>query len=214
MLTLYTTPLSANGRKVLAVRHHLGVGAEVVSVNVYAGEGRTPEHLARHPWGRIPVLVDGDLVLWESNAILVYLSDAYGDGRLLGDEPRARADVMRWLFFESSAWQPAFVPVLAEFVGSRLLAGRAPSDPARVDWHDARLRETLAGVDTHLADRAFLAGEALTLADFSLAGMMMYVRPAAFPFEAYPHLAAWLGRVERTEAWRATASDPWRAPEE
>lgn len=211
MLTLYTTPLSANGRKALAVRHHLGVGAEVVSVNVYAGEGRTPEHLARHPWGRIPVLVDGDLVLWESNAILVYLSDAYGDGRLLGDEPRARADVMRWLFFESSAWQPAFVPVLAEFVGSRLLAGRTPSDPRLVDWSDARLRENLAGVDAHLAERPFLVGDALTLADFSVAGMMTYVRPAGFPCEAYPHLAAWYERIEATAAWRETAAGPWRA---
>jgi glutathione S-transferase len=63
-VTLYTTPLSANGRKVLAVSHHLGLEPEIKLVNVYKGEGRTAEYLSINPSGKIPTLVDGDLVLW------------------------------------------------------------------------------------------------------------------------------------------------------
>lgn len=88
MLTLYTTPLSANGRKVLAVSHHLGLDPTVELIDVYKGEGRRPAYLALNPWGKIPTLVDDDFTLWESNAILQYLSEAYGDFKLSSRAPQ------------------------------------------------------------------------------------------------------------------------------
>lgn len=88
MYTLYTTPLSANGRKVVALSRHLGLDPEIVEVNVYAGMGRTPEFLGRNPWGKVPTLVDGDLTLWESNAILQYITEAHGGFRLHGRTSR------------------------------------------------------------------------------------------------------------------------------
>src|SRR4051812_35031274 len=102
MLTLYATPLSANGRKVLAVCHHLGIEPEIIVTNVYQGEGRAPEYLAINPSGKIPTLIDGDFTLSESNAILQCLSEAHGDFQLWFREPRRRADVSRWLFWEAS----------------------------------------------------------------------------------------------------------------
>lgn len=214
MFTLYTTPLSANGRKVLAVSQHLGLAPEVKLVNVYKGEGRTPEYLAINPFGKIPTLVDGWLTLWESNAILQYLSEAHGELRLWSHEPKQRADISRWLFWESSHWQPAFhsVPGLATFVGQRLGVVRADASapPVEVSWDDARFQPLVKFVDSHLNGREFLVGDALTLADFSMAGMMMYLRPAGFPFDAFPHLGAWYARMERLEAWKVTADGPWR----
>ena len=88
MFTLYTTPLSANGRKVLAVSHHLGLTPEIRLVNVYRGEGRSAKYLAINPSGKIPTLVDGEFTLYESNAILQYLSEAHGEYRLWSREPR------------------------------------------------------------------------------------------------------------------------------
>ena len=82
MFTLYSTPQSANGRKPLAVCNYLGLAPEVRLVDVYRGQGRAPDYLAIHPLGQVPALVDGELVLWESNAILQYIADAYGDGLL------------------------------------------------------------------------------------------------------------------------------------
>ena len=91
MLILYATPLSANGRKALAVSQHLELTPQVVLINVYRGEGRAVEYLAVNPQGKVPSLVDGNLMLWESNAILQYLAEAHGDYRLWSRDPRRRA---------------------------------------------------------------------------------------------------------------------------
>jgi glutathione S-transferase len=214
MFTLYTTPLSANGRKALAVSHHLGLEPEVKLINVYQGEGRTPEYLSINPWGKIPTLVDGELTLWESNAILQYLSEAYGDFELWSRDPKRRADISRWLFWESSHWQPSFfsIPGLATFVGQRLgVPQAAASAPDEVEWGKEPFHSLARFLDAHLRGREFLVGDELTLADFSVAGMAMYLRPAGFPFEAFVHLGAWYERMERLEAWRATAAGPWRS---
>jgi glutathione S-transferase len=210
MLTLYTTPLSANGRKVLAASHHLGLKPEVKLINVYRGEGRTPEYLSINPWGKIPTLVDGEFTLWESNAILQYLSEAYGDFKLWSRDPKQRADISRWLFWESSHWQPTLIPVLSAFVGQKVLPQTATPAPIQVDWGEERFQALVRFLDAHLKGRKFICGDELSLADFSVAGMMMYVRPAGFPFDVYAHIGAWYERVERLEAWKATAAGPWR----
>ena len=206
MFTLYTTLLSANGRKTLAVCHHLGLEPAVEHVNVYLGEGRTPTYLAINPLGKIPTLVDGDLVLWESNAILQYVCDAYGEGHLWGQNAKERADISRWLFWESSHWQPVFVPILAELVGRRL-RGLAV-DGLEVSWQDEHFVTAAMFLDSHLQGKDFLVGD-LSLADFSVAAMMMYVRDASFPVDQYSNIAAWHERVERLEAWKLTAYGPW-----
>jgi glutathione S-transferase len=208
VLTLYTSALSANGRKPLALAHHLNLALEVRSVNVYAGEGRSPAYLAVNPSGKIPTLVDGDWALWESNAILQYLCDAHAGGALGGGDARQRADVARWLFWESAHWQPTLIPLLSAFVGSRLWPEPERAE-VTVSWDDPALGSLLGFVEQHLARSPFLAGTALTIADFSVAGMAMYFRSAAFPFESFPAFAAWHARIEALAAWKATAVEPW-----
>jgi glutathione S-transferase len=208
MFTLYTTPLSANGRKVLAVSHHLRLDPEVNIIDVYAGQGRTPEYLAIHALGKVPTLVDGRLTVWESNAILQYMAEAHGGNRLWSREAKARAAVARWLYWETSEWQPALVQVLTGFVAREL--GVLPEDtPVTLNWIDPRFRVQAEFLEAHLRGREFLALDELTLADFSVAAMMMYVRRAFFPFSEFPAIAAWYERIESLDAWRATAVAPW-----
>lgn len=209
MFTLYTTPLSANGRKVLALIQHLGLEPEIHWVNVYRGEGRRPEYLAIHPSGKIPCLVDGDFVLWESNAILQYVSEAYGGFRLSSRDAKQRADIARWLFWEAAHWQPALTAVLADFVGHRLLPDILPEPSRPPDWGDPQLGAQLDLVSRHLAGRSFLVGEELSIADIGVAGMTTYFRAAGFPFERFPALGAWVERIEALPAWMDTAVAPW-----
>lgn len=209
MFTLYTTPLSANGRKPLAVSHHLGLAPEIRLVNVYTGEGRAPAYLEINPLGKIPTLVDGDFALFESNATLVYVSEAYGGLRLFSRDPRGRADILRWMFWESSHWQPALSVVLGPIVGHRLLPKVLPAPAAPPDWTHAQLAPQLAFLEAQLAGRAFLTGAELTLADFAVAGMTTYFRAARFPFDAYPNIRAWCGRIDALEAWKASADPLW-----
>ena len=206
---LYTTPLSANGRKVLAVCRHLELEPAVTILDVYKGEARTPEFLAIHSLGKIPVLVEGRLVVWESNAILQYVAEAHGNYRLWSRDAKARAAIARWLYWETSEWQPALVPVLTGFV-ARELGLLEGSTPVTVDWSDDRFRNQAQFLEGHLHGREFLANDELTLADFAVASMMMYVRRAWFPFRDFPNIDAWYERVEHLEAWRATAAGPWR----
>jgi glutathione S-transferase len=207
--TLYTTPLSANGRKVLAVCSHLGVPADVKLIDVYKGEARTPEFLALHSLGKIPVLVEGRTIVWESNAILQYIAEAHGGYRLWSRDPKARARIARWLYWETAEWQPALVPVLTGFV-ARELGLLDAAAPVTVDWADERFRNQAQFLEGHLHGREYIANDELTLADFAVAAMMMYVRRAWFPVRDFPNIDAWYERVERTDAWQATAAGPWR----
>lgn len=209
MLTLYATGLSANGRKVMALARHLGVPHEHREVDVYRGEGRAPAFLAINPAGKVPALVDGDFVLTESNAILGYLDEVFGAGRLSGDDPRERATVRRWLFWEAAHWQPALIQALAPAVGHLLLPDLVPAPEAPPEWSGLELRPHLDLLDVHLTGRRYLASERLTLADFAVAGMMTYAARTRFPAATFPSIARWYADIAALDAWRATACGPW-----
>jgi glutathione S-transferase len=211
MLKLYATALSANGRKVLALSRELGLSPEIHVVNVYQGEGRTREYLAINPTGKIPTLVDGDFVLGESNAILIYLAEAHGDCRLWSRDPRRRGAIAQWLFWESAHWQPGLA-CLSEVVGHRLFPERIPRPRSAPDWQGAALQPPLRTLETALAGHLFVAGAGLTIADFSVAGMMTYFRVASFPFDRYPTIARWYAWLEAQDSWRSTEAALWAAP--
>jgi len=208
MVTLYTTPLSANGRKALAVSLQLGLDPKVMLVNVYKGEGRAADYLTVNPQGKVPSLVDGGLMLWESNAILIYLAEAYGESKLWAADPKRRADLSRWLFWESSHWQPTLTEVLRPAVAQKL--GLAPASPkARADYDSPAFQNVAGLLDVQLSDRPYVGGKELTIADFSIAGMMTYARACEFPFDRYTNIAKWYSHIEDLPAWKATASAPW-----
>jgi glutathione S-transferase len=208
MLILYATPLSANGRKALAVSQHLELTPQVVLINVYRGEGRAAEYLAVNPQGKVPSLVDGNLMLWESNAILQYLAEAHGDYRLWSRDPRRRADLSRWLFWEAAHWQPTLGDVLRPVVAQKLgLTPGAP--PAHADYENPTFRSLAQLLDGQLASGRFIGGDELTLPDFAIAAMMTYARVAAFPFDVYTNIARWFARIEALPAWQSTAAPPW-----
>jgi glutathione S-transferase len=210
MLKIYATPLSANGRKVLAVSRELGLNAEIHIVNVYRGEGRTAEYLAINPTGKIPTLVDGDFTLFESNAILIYLAEGLGKNRLWSTDPKARGRIAQWLFWESAHWQPSLIALLSEQVGHRLLPQVIPRPRSAPDWNSASIQLLLETVEGTLGADAFLTGAHATIADFSVAGMCTYFRLAGFPFHAFPAISRWYARIEALDSWRATESSLWR----
>jgi len=210
MLKIYATPLSANGRKVLAVSRELGLTAEIHIVNVYRGEGRTAEYLAINPTGKIPTLVDDDFVLFESNAILIYLAESYGRSRLWSTDSKARGRIAQWLFWESAHWQPSLTALLSEQVGHRLLPQVIPRPRSAVDWNSASIQPSLKTLESTLGAAVFLTGARATIADFSVAGMCTYFRVAGFPFHDFPAISRWYARIEALDSWHATESALWR----
>lgn len=203
-MKLYFHPLSGNSRRVLLVATHLDVPLERVVVDLTKGEQRGAPHLSRNPNGRVPVLDDGGFVLWESRAIMQYIADKTPGQTLLPTDPRGRAEVNRWLFWCAAHMsQAATILVFERFVKAR--TGRGAEDPAETARGEALFTQHAAVLDAHLAGKTWVAGDRVTLADYSLAASFALAGPARFSLEAVPSLRAWLGRVQELEAWRKTA---------
>lgn len=206
---LYTHPHSANGRKVLAVSYHLQLKPEIFLVNIYQGDGQKPDYLQINPFGKVPTLTEDGFILWESNAILQYMAEKFGDFQLSSADPQKRANISRWLFWEAAHWQPAISMVLAPAVGHRLLPNVFPEPAERPNWTHQEFNRCITYLNLHLTRHPFLANNELTIADFAVAAMMTYFRFAGFPFTDFPSLRAWYERIESLAAWKKSESALW-----
>lgn len=204
-MKFYSFPPSPNVRKVSAVIAHLGIrDVEPELVNLAKGEHKLPDFLAINPMGRLPALTDDQgLVLWESNAICQFLCEREGDTPFYPSDARTRADIARWLFWEASAWAQPTEILTHENVRKPMLGVGEP-DAARVREGEERFRPLAAMLDRHLADRCFLVGNTVTLADFVVAGAATYLERGRFPIAEFPHLQAWWARLHQIPAWKDT----------
>lgn len=179
----------------------LGREVEEVAVDL-----RTPERgalRAINPNAKVPVLEDGGFVLWESHAIVLYLCNQTPGQTLCPSEPRARADVERWLFWVSSHLSPTVGGLNFERFIKRL-TGRGEADPVHIARLEAAFHQLAQVVDAHLANRTWMSGQALSLADLSIACALTHAQPAQLPLDAYVHLAALRARVAELDAWNQT----------
>lgn len=201
-MKLYLFPPSPNVRKVNAVISHLGMqGIDRKLVNLAKGEHRLPAFLAINPMGKLPALDAGDgLLLWESNAICQFLCERHGDTSFYPRDPRVRADIARWLFWEASAWSEATTILTNENVRNPML-GIGEPDPASVAQGEEKFRPLASLLDDHLARRPFLVGNSVTLADFVVGGSATYMERGRFPVADFPHLRAWWARLHELAAW-------------
>jgi glutathione S-transferase len=148
--------------RVLWVLRELDLEFEFVDVNLMKGEHRRPEFLAINPAGKVPVLVDGDLILTESVAIALYLAETHPEKGLLPDGARSRAEVNRWLLFTATELEQPLWRI-ARHTALYPESERLPADVplARRDFIDMA-----AVMERHMEGRRFLAHERVTIADF------------------------------------------------
>ena len=100
-MLLYNANLSPNALRVRAVAHELGIKLEIVEVDLRKGENRSEAFLALNANGKVPVLVDGDFVLWESRAINAYLASLKSEQGLYPEDKRKRAIVDQWSYWQA-----------------------------------------------------------------------------------------------------------------
>jgi glutathione S-transferase len=194
MLRLYDYAGSGNCYKVRLLLAQLGREYERVPVDIFAGESTTPEHLARNPAGRTPVLeLPSGETIAESNAILLYLAEGTP---LMPDDLLERARVWQWLFFEQNFLEPS--------VGTARFWRLTGRDAERPELFAARVETGRAALDVlelHLAGRRFLLGDRFTVADVSLFAYAHVADDAGIDMEPYPAVRAWLGEVRATEGF-------------
>ena len=202
-MKIYADPISVNCRKVLAGLDLLGAPFELVHVDYFKGEHKEPAYTSINPNGSIPAMVDGDLVLWESNAILQYAADKMGNEACYPKDLKTRADINRWLLWETSSWFPSCYVFLVENCVKPLLG--AQPDPAVLDAQAAQFHKLAGILDARLQGNRWIAGTGPTIADIALAAPMHLHGWQRLPLADHPNLTRWMTeRVEGLPSWNKT----------
>ena len=168
----------------------LGVAFDAVTVNLAAGEHRRPDFLAVNPAGKVPVLVDGDLVLTESVAIAVYLADKYPEKGFLPADLRGRAEAMRWLLFTATELEQP----LWRIAKHRVIYPEDKRLPADIDLARDEFTEMAKVLDRHMVDREFVVGDSVTVADFVLGYTLDWAQMVGL-LDGLPRLEGYMERM-------------------
>lgn len=189
MMRLYDSTYSQNGYKVRLLLSHLGQPFEYINVDIVHGASRTPDYMAKNVAGRIPLLeLDDGSFLAESGAILAYLADG---SAYFPDNRKARAEVLRWMFFEQNMVEVS----LGRYPGWRK-NGRDKSMAETFAFWVSLGNEALGVLNRHLESHEWLATGAFTIADIANYGYIHQAAPNGFDMAPYPAVTAWLARVE------------------
>lgn len=191
MIKLYDHPLSGNSYKSRLLLNHLGVEYERINVDVFKGEQNDPKFAALNPNKKIPVLVDEDFVMWESNALLFYLGKKYSPNDYYPEDAQTHGLVAQWLLFGKTSIDPnlAMARYLTRFVTKE---GQEEQDLAKFRAHGTM---TLKIMDDHLKDREFLAGS-YSIADMGCYPYVHLSPEGGIDIEAYSSVMSWIERIQ------------------
>jgi glutathione S-transferase len=187
MIKLYGVPRSRAVRP-LWMLEELGVPYENAKVS-FVGETRKPAFLRLNPNGHIPVLQDGDLVLWESMAINLYLARKYDKGlwpKTVEGEGRA----FQWSLWAMTELEEPVITALMH----RTFLPQAERDPKRADDAAERFKTPLAVLDGALAGKPFLLGDSFTVADLNVASVIAWAPLGRLDLSSARNVAEWVGR--------------------
>jgi glutathione S-transferase len=201
MLKLYHVPISFNSRRVWVALLEKGLEFELIPMKL-DGDQFQADFLALNPFHHIPVLVDGDLTIIESLAILDYLEAQYPEPPLLPAQPQALAIVRMVEMVTVNELLPATRPLIQQALG---LADVAPEqlEPAK-----QQIATVLGVLENWLAEPPYFGGERLTLADI-VAGTAVPILPSlGVSLQGYPHLSDWTQRLRQRASWQQTEATP------
>jgi len=204
-MKLYHHPLSPNVRRVRLTAAVLGIELEEQVVDFAKGEHKAPAFLALNPNGALPTLVDGDFALSESRAIMQYLAAKKPESGLLPSDERGRADVTRWQFWDASHWSPTLAAIAFERVIKGFMNLGAP-DNAKVEENLKNFQRWGAVLNGCLEGKQYIVGNALTIADLTLASSLMYAKQSDVPVAQFGNIESWFGRISALEAWKKTGA--------
>ncbi|WP_034296541.1 glutathione S-transferase family protein [Herbaspirillum sp. RV1423] len=186
-IRLYGFPLSGHSHRVQLFLNMLGLPHEFIYVDLPNKAQKEASFLARNPRGQVPVIEDGDITLYDSTAILVYLARQYGDGGWLPGDPVDAARVQQFLSLASG-----------EVLEGPAKARMVKLFNAPLDYQQAKEKafSLLQLLDAHLAGRNFLVGTRPTIADIACYSYVAHAPEGGVSLDAYPHVRGWVARIE------------------
>ncbi|WP_439613516.1 glutathione S-transferase family protein [Reyranella sp.] len=193
-MTLYGIWLSGPTYKAGLAMSLMGQSFAYKHVDLRAGAHKQPEYLAINRFGQVPALVDGDLKLCQSGAILLYLADK--SGKMGGKTAEEKARVREWLFWEfdrlaSNIYRPRAIK-----------RGFMKADDNVHQMYVNQAGDALKVLDGALAKSDFLVGSEATIADVAVYGDVAYAEEGAIDLSPYPNVKAWMARVEKLPGFK------------
>ena len=202
-MKLYYFP-SPNPQKVKFAMLEIGLECEMVPVDLSKREQRSPEYLAINPTGRVPALVDGDLKLWESHAIIAYIGDK--TGKKWPTTAAGRGDALRWLFYLSHHISPPATDLAFNRIAVKL-AG-LPGDEAAIARGEKALPDVINIVEGHLVKNKWMLGDEFTLVDCAYGPVLNVIEKAGFSLAPYAKVNAYMDALRARPAWKETPKLP------
>ncbi|MFZ6746685.1 glutathione S-transferase family protein [Undibacterium sp. JH2W] len=197
MYKLHSLCQSGNAYKVAFLLRALNQPFELAFVDMFQGVTRSSDWREQaNEMGEVPILEDGERRLTQSGVILTYLANKHG--AFGGKNEDEKLEVLRWLLFDNHK----FTSYFASYRFNKSFGPAAP-DPAVQAWLLGRIDNAFTIVNKHLANRAYMVGDAPTIADFSLSGYLFYPENESdYKLEGrYPHIIAWLERLRGLPGW-------------
>lgn len=205
MLKIWGRRSAYNVQKVLWAVGELGLPYEHIDVGGVVGQLDGPEFLAMNPHSRIPVMVDGATIVWESNTIVRYLGATYGTGVLWVTDPAERSLADRWMDWELATLQPDFLALFWGFVRTppeQRVHTVLQSSLSRCEKHYRKL-------DAHLAYQPYLAGTTFSMAEIPCATSLYRYFEMGVSVPLLPNLMAWYERLTKRQAYREHIMTPF-----
>ncbi|MEL6167122.1 MAG: glutathione S-transferase [Pseudomonadota bacterium] len=195
-MRLYCFGESGNAYKAALTLELADVKWEPVFVDFFNGEARSAAYRTDvNAMGEVPVLIDGETRLTQSGAIQQYIVDSTGK---LGGNPEDKYEVLRWVFWDNHKMS-------SQAGVTRFLLNFLPEEKrplGAIAFLQGRLDAAYGVLDTHLAARDWIVGDAITVADISACGYLFYPEPFGFVRGDWPHIDAWLDRIAATPGWK------------
>ncbi len=198
-MKLYYHPLSGHSHRARLFLSLVGQTYEAIEVDLAKGEHKQPDYLKMNRFGQVPVLVDGETVIADSNGILVYLAKKLGRSGWLPEDPVSSAAIQRWL--SVAAGQLAFGPAAARLI----TVFGAKFNPDEVI---GRAHALLSVMEAELTSKNWITGDQITIADVALYSYSARAPEGNIDLSAYPNVQAWLDRIERLPGFIAFVETP------
>lgn len=186
-IRLYRSALSGHAHRIELFLSLLALPFEMIDVDLANGQQQTPEYLAKNPFGQVPLIDDNGFVVYDSNAILVYLARTYGDERWMPTDIASEVKIQQWLSLAAG-------PVFNGPCSARLITVFAyPLDHERAKAVSKKLFDIL---EPQFAARDFALGEHATIADVAAYTYIAHAPEGGIDLAPYPAIRGWLSRVE------------------
>ncbi len=186
-MKLYDFPLSGNCHKVRLMLSLLQLDYDLVFVNLKEGEQKTAAFLQLNPLGQVPVLIDEEVVICDSQAILVYLARRYGGEQWLPTDAKSMSQVMKWLSITANNIQNSIAAARLHFLFNIQLD---------LDLAQQKAYQILQIFNEHLSRREWLECSRPTIADIACFPYIALAPQGKISLDAYPHVTAWINRIK------------------